>query len=372
MSDNLNVSPFSSPDSERRRLRSEVGVQRFGRGPIVLAMVLLFAVLPLLAGCQDESEEVVNVYSHRHYETDEALFQQFTAETGIQVRVVSASADELIARLEREGSASPADVLITVDAGRLHRARTRGLLQPVESEVLRDVVPEHLRDPENFWFGLTRRIRVLAYARDRVDPEEIQTYEALADEEWEGRVVARTSENIYNISHMASIVAALGEEEAEAWARGVVANFARPPQGNDTDQIRDVAAGIGDVALVNSYYVGRLLNADDEASRELGEQVGIIFPNQEGRGAHVNVSGIGVTAHAPNRDHAIRLIEFLVGEEAQSAFAEANFEYPVREGIDWAPTLQSWGTFRADELELDRLGELNNEAVRIFDRAGWR
>ncbi len=372
MPDNLHDSPVSSSGSKvgHRPSRNDAGP--FRRGPFILAMALLFAVVPLLAGCEDESEPVVNVYSHRHYDTDEALFQQFTAETGIRVRVVSASADELIARLEREGAASPADVLITVDAGRLHRARTRGLLQPVESEVLQEVVPEHLRDPENFWFGLTQRIRVLAYARERVDPEEIQSYEALADGEWEGRVVARTSENIYNISHMASMVAALGQEAAEEWARGVVANFARPPQGNDTDQIRDVASGIGDVALVNSYYVGRLLNTDDAASRELGERVGIIFPNQEDRGAHVNVSGIGVTAHAPNRDHAVRLIEFLVSEEAQRAFAEANFEYPVREGIDWAPTLRSWGTFRADDLELNRLGELNNEAVRIFDRAGWR
>ncbi len=333
-------------------------------------LILSFAFV--LPGCAGEDEPVVNVYSHRHYDTDQALFDRFAERTGIQVRVVSASADELMARLEREGPASPADLLITVDAGRLHRAKTRALLQPVESDALSEAIPSHLRDPEGYWFGLTQRVRILAYSRDRVDPDELQNYEDLTDQRWHDRVLARTSENIYNVSHLASMVAALGPEEAEEWVRGVVANFARPPQGNDTDQLRDIAAGVGDVALVNSYYVGRLLNADDEASRELGRQVGIIFPNQDGRGAHVNISGIGVTAHAPNRAHAIQLMEFLVGEEAQQAFAEANFEYPVREGIDWAPTLQQWGDFRADTLNLERLGEHNNEAVQIFDRAGWR
>ncbi len=349
----------SFPSASRRWL---------GFGLLVLIAVLSVSV----QGCQDESEAVVNVYSHRHYDTDEALFQRFTELTGIRVRVVSASADELIARLEREGPASPADVLITVDAGRLHRAKERGLLQPVSSDLLDEAVPAEYRDPEGFWYGLTRRVRILAYSRERVDPEFLERYEDLADEQWAGRVVARTSENIYNVSHMASLVAALGPEEAEAWAEAVVANFARPPQGNDTDQIRDVAAGIGDVALVNSYYVGRLLNAEDAASRELGRQVGVLFPNQDDRGAHVNVSGIGVTAHAPNRTHALQLMEFLVSEEAQRAFAEANFEYPVRPGVPWSSTLQEWGEFRSDPLPLEQLGELNNEAVRIFDRAGWR
>jgi iron(III) transport system substrate-binding protein len=341
------------------------------RGPL-FALLPLVLLLPLVA-CEIEEEPLVNVYSHRHYDTDEALFQRFTEETGIRVRVVSASADELITRLEREGPASPADVLITVDAGRLHRAKERGLLQPVRSEVLEAAIPPRLRDPEGFWFGLTSRARIIAYARDRVDPEEdLSTYEDLADERWAGRLVARTSENIYNISHMASMVAVHGEAEAEAWAQSVVANFARPPQGNDTDQIRDVAAGIGDVALVNSYYVGRLLNSDDAASRALGDRVGVFFPNQDDRGVHINVSGAGVTAHAPNRAHAVRLVEFLVAEEAQGAFAEANFEYPVREGIPWAPVLEEWGRFQADTLDLERLGELNNAAVQVFDRAGWR
>ncbi|TVP56583.1 MAG: Fe(3+) ABC transporter substrate-binding protein [Gemmatimonadales bacterium] len=338
----------------------------------MVGLLFCLALLPILAGCGDPDAEVVNVYSHRHYDTDEALFQQFTAESGIAVRVVSASADELIARLEREGEASPADLLITVDAGRLHRAKERGLLQAVRSETLAEAVPAHLRDPDDHWFGLTTRARILAYARDRVDPGELSSYEALTDPAWEDRILVRSSENIYNISMMASIVAAHGAEAAEEWARGMVANFARPPQGNDTDQIRDVAAGVGDVAIVNTYYVGRLLNHEDPESRELGRAVGIFFPNQDDRGTHVNVSGAGVTAHAPNVENAVRLLEFLVGVEAQTAFAEANFEYPVREGVEWASTLLEWGEYRPDPLPLSRLGELNNEAVQIFDRAGWR
>jgi len=348
------------------------GPETGGRARGVLAATLLLGAAFVLVGCQEDTEPVVNVYSHRHYDTDEDLFQRFTEESGVRVRVVSASADELIARLEREGPASPADVLITVDAGRLHRAKERGLLQPIRSQVLEEAIPPRLRDPEGFWFGLTSRARILAYARDRVDAEELSRYEDLARPEWKNRVLARTSENIYNVSHMASLVAALGEEEAEEWARAVVANFARPPQGNDTDQLRDVAAGVGDVALVNSYYVGRLLNSDDAATRDLAQRVGMVFPNQDDRGTHINVSGGGVTAHAPNRAQAIQLLEFLVSQEAQQAFAQANFEYPVRPDVEWAPTLQAWGDFRPDTLNLERLGELNNEAVRIFDRVGWR
>ncbi len=337
-----------------------------------LAPTLALLALFVVGGCGVGTDtDVVNVYSHRHYDTDQQLFDTFTEETGIQVRVVSASADELITRLEREGARSPADLLITVDAGRLHRAKERELLQPVESPELEEAVPPNLRDPEGYWFGLTTRARILAYARDRVSPDELSTYEELTDPRWEGRILVRSSENIYNVSLMASLVAALGPEGAEEWAAGVVENFARPPQGNDTDQIRDVAAGVGDVAIVNSYYVGRLLNAEDEASRELARGVGVFFPNQDDRGTHINVSGAGITAHAPNREHAIRLLEFLVSEEAQRLFAQANYEYPVRDGIPWAPSLAEWGEFRADELNLARLGELNNESVRIFDRVGW-
>ncbi len=341
-------------------------------GRRVGAASLLLIAAAVVSGCETANGDVVNVYSHRHYATDQELFDRFTEETGIRVRVVSASADELITRLEREGANSPADLLITVDAGRLHRAKERGLLQPTRSPGLEDHVPPHLRDPEGYWYGLTIRARIIAYSRERVSLEELSTYEDLANPHWQGRVLVRSSENIYNVSHLASLIAALGPEAAEEWAEGMVGNLARPPQGNDTDQIRDVGAGVGDVALVNSYYVGRLMNAQDEASRQLAQNVGLFFPNQNGRGTHVNVSGAGVTAHAPHPENALRLLEFLTSEEAQRAFSEANYEYPVREGVAWSGPLAEWGAYQADTLDLARLGELNNEAVRIFDRAGWR
>jgi iron(III) transport system substrate-binding protein len=314
---------------------------------------------------------VVNVYSHRHYDVDRQLFERFTTETGIRVNVVTGSADELITRLETEGARSPADVLITVDAGRLHRARERGLLQPVRSAVLESNIPARLRDREGHWFGLTTRARVIVYARDRVDPAQLSTYEALASEEWRGRVLSRSSENVYNQSLLAAIIAASGEEAARQWASDVARNFARPPAGGDTDQAKAVAAGVGDVALVNTYYVARLGESDDAEERRVFERLGVFFPNQANRGTHINVSGAGVTRHAPNRENAVRLIEFLSGEDAQRLFAEGNQEYPVKPGVPASPTLQSWGEFKADELDLTRLGELNTQAVMIFDRSGW-
>lgn len=358
-----------SPHQGSARSPLSSGVRPAAGRPLLLSLLALF-----LVACGAGDAPVVNVYSHRHYDADQQLFQRFTEETGIQVNVVSASADELITRLETEGINSPADVLITVDAGRLHRARERDLLQPVSSPALEEAVPSHLRDPEGYWYGLTQRARVIAYARERVDPNELSTYEDLTDPRWQGRILVRSSENIYNVSHLASIIAALGPDAAAQWADGVRQNLARPPQGGDTDQILDVAAGVGDVALVNTYYVGRLLNDEDPEARALGERVAVFFPNQgDGeRGAHVNVSGIGVTAHAPNPENAVRLMEFLTGPEAQALFASANFEYPVRPGIEWAPTLREWGEFRSDTLPLARLGELNNDAVQIFDRVGWR
>ena len=341
--------------------------------------ILTLAALAL-AACGGEERQAssgddageVNVYSHRHYDTDQQLFDRFTELTGITVNVVTASADELITRLENEGEASPADVLITVDAGRLHRGVERGLLQPVRSETLEANVPEHLRDRDGQWWGLTQRARVLVYHRDRVDPSELTSYADLADPEWNGRVLIRSSENVYNQSLMASILAHEGEEAATAWADGVAANMARPPSGGDTDQIKAVAAGAGDVAVANTYYFARLVESDDPEERRVAEQVGVIFPEQDGRGTHVNVSGAGVTRHSRNVENAVALLEFLTGDEAQGLFASANQEYPVKPGVPWSSTLDSWGDFKADTLDLTVLGELNERAVRVFDRAGWR
>jgi iron(III) transport system substrate-binding protein len=319
-----------------------------------------------------ETGGVVNVYSHRHYDADRELFRRFTELTGIDVNVVTASADELITRLENEGAQSPADILITVDAGRLHRAKERGLLQPITSAVLEANVPEHLRDQDGEWYGLTQRARILAYHRARVQPESLSTYEALAGPEWRGRVVIRSSSNVYNQSLLAAMIANHGAELAERWAGGIVSNMARAPSGGDTDQIKAVAAGAGDVAVVNTYYLAQLAVSNDAEERRVAEQIGVFFPNQQTTGTHVNVSGAGVTRSSRNRDNAIRLLEFLSGDEAQRVFAETIQEYPVKPGVAWSQTLQGWGEYRADTLDLSRLGEVNAEAVRIFDRARWR
>jgi iron(III) transport system substrate-binding protein len=347
----------------------------------VLALVLAVVA----AGCRGDAARdpasrqgmqdgggAVNVYSHRHYDIDRELFDRFTGETGIQVNVVSASADELITRLQTEGASSPADVLITVDAGRLHRAKERGLLQPIESAVLAENVPARFRDPEGYWYGLTMRARVLVYARDRVDPGEIPTYESLADPKWRGRVLVRSSDNVYNQSQLAAMIAVSGEEAALRWAEGVARNMARAPSGGDTDQVKAVAARVGDVAISNTYYVAKLAESTDPEEQRVYQQLGVVFPNQGDRGTHINVSGAGVTAHAPNRANAVRLLEYLSSDEAQRLWAEGNQEYPVKPGIPMSKLLQSWGTFEAESLSLARLGELNSQAVMLFDRARWR
>jgi iron(III) transport system substrate-binding protein len=348
------------------------------------AALILAASLCVTAACADSADDrrgtdaaatgsgAVNVYSHRHYDIDRQLFDRFTAETGIRVNVVTGSADELITRLQTEGASSPADVLVTVDAGRLHRAKERGLLQRVESEVLERSVPPQFRDPDGYWYGMTVRARVLVYARARVRPEQIATYESLAEPEWRGRVLVRSSENVYNQSHLASLIAHSGEAAALAWAEGVARNLARSPSGGDTDQVKAVAAGVGDVAISNTYYVAKLATSQDAEEQRVYSQVAVVFPNQSDRGTHINVSGAGVTANAPNRENAIRLIEFLVGDEAQRLYAEGNQEYPVKPGIPMSEVLQGWGEFRADTLSLTRLGDLNAQAVMLFDRARWR
>lgn len=321
---------------------------------------------------QTDQEGEVNVYSHRHYEVDQELFNRFEEETGIRVNLVKASADELMVRLENEGAKSPADLLVTVDAGRLVLAKNKGLLQPVESEILNENIPSYLRDSEGYWFGQTVRARILAYSLNRVDPANLSTYEALTDQQWKDRLLVRSSANIYNQSLLASFIAHNGADAAEDWARGIVDNFARKPKGGDRDQIIAIAADQGDVAIVNSYYVGKLFESDDSGQRAAADEVGVFFPNQEGRGTHINISGAGVTRYAPNKENAVRLLEFLSSPEVQKRFAEANSEYPVNPNVESSELLQSWGEFKRDTLDLQKLGELNTEAVEIFDRVGWK
>ena len=321
--------------------------------------------------CVYVSASELNVYSHRHYDSDAILFKQFSEKTNIKVNVVKGSADQLIQRLVTEGKNSPADVLLTVDAGRLHRAKAAGVLQPVKSKTLLSNVPKSMRDPEGNWYGMTVRSRVIVYSKDRVKPSELSTYEALAKPEWKGRVVARSSSNIYNQSLLASIIAANGKDKALAWAKAVRKNMARAPRGSDRDQARAVAAGLADVAIMNTYYLGILANSSVAADREVADKVGVFFPNQKNRGAHINVSGGGVTASAKNKKEAIQFLEFLTSAKSQETFGNVNYEYPVKISNNQSELLKSWGNFKADNVNLSILGANNADAVKLFDLAGW-
>lgn len=337
---------------------------------------LMLLILAGFGSAQDEN--VVNVYSARHYESDAELYQGFTDATGIEVNVIEAEADELLERIRSEGENSPADVIITVDAGRLWRAEEAGLLEPIDSEVLTATIPENLRHPEGLWFGLAKRARVIVFDKNEVDPSELSSYQDLADPRWQGRICIRSSGNVYNQSLLASIIASEGAEAAEAWAQGLVNNLARDPQGGDTDQIKAVAAGECDIAVVNHYYLARLLadaasgNPQDPASAEVAERIGLFFPNQEDRGAHVNITGAAVVASAPHRDNAVALLEYLVTTEAQANFADGSFEFPVVAGASPNEVVSGFGDFVQDSLNLAALGENNPEAVRIMDRVGWQ
>lgn len=315
---------------------------------------------------------VVNVYSARHYDTDDSIYQSFTKKTGIKVNLIEAEADKLIERIKSEGANTPADVLITVDAGNLWRAQEAGILQPVKSKTLEAAIPSNLREPEGHWFGLTRRARVIMYNKDKVKPEQLSTYEQLTDAGWKGKVLVRSSSNIYNQSLTGSIIAANGDDKTEQWAQGLVANFARPPEGNDTAQIKALAAGVGDLAIVNTYYIVRLAKSDKPEDKEVASKVGVFFPNQSDRGTHVNISGAGVVKNAPNQEAAVKFIEHLVSPEAQEIFALSNNEYPVVAGVPIDPTLASFGEFKEDPLNAAVFGKNNAEALKLMDRAGWK
>lgn len=333
----------------------------------VLAAAFVTAILS--AGAVAET---LNIYSARQEALIKPLLDRFSDETGVEVNLVTGSGDALITRLTTEGRNSPADVLLTSDAGRLYRARQAGVLQPVSSDTLTAAIPANLRSPDNLWYGLSVRARVLIIAPDRVSTDELQDYEDLADPQWKGRICVRSSGNIYNQSLVAGMLAQKGSAETQAWLDGFVRNFARPPQGGDRDQIKAVAAGQCDVALVNSYYFGAMLQSGSDEERRAAEQVELLWPNQSNRGAHVNISGAGVTRASEQPDLARQLIEFLVREDSQRWYAETNNEYPVRDSVSPSRLLQSWGEFKADALNVSELGRLNAQAVMAMDRANWK
>ena len=338
---------------------------------IIRTLMLTLLTLSIAATANAGNGEV-NIYSARKEALIKPLLDKFTEQTGIEVNLVTGKADALLKRLETEGINTPADLLITTDAGRLHRAKSAGVLQATSSDTLQKVIPENLRDPEGYWYGLSERARPIFYVKGKVDPSELSTYEALADEKWKGRICIRSSGNIYNQSLVASMIANSSEETTSAWAEKFVANFARPPKGGDRDQIKAAAAGQCDIAIANTYYFGQMLNSGDEAQVDAANAVAIFWPNQGDRGTHVNVSGVAVTAAAKNKGNAIKLMEFLASPESQRWYAEVNNEYPVVDGVTASDTLKTWGEFKSDTLNLSKLGELNPVAVRLMDRAGWR
>jgi len=334
----------------------------------------VFSVLIIVfAGMNQAWAGEVNLYSARKEALIKPLLDEFTRKTGIEVNLVTGNADALLARLGSEGKLTPADLFITVDAGRLYRARSADLFQPVKSQTLQTAIPARFRDPAGLWFGLSVRARPIMYVRGKVDPASLRRYEDLADSKWKGRICIRSSGSIYNQSLVASMIAADGETETEQWAQGLVSNFSKSPSGGDRDQIRAAAAGQCDIAIANTYYLAGMLNDHkDDAQRTAAEKIGIIWPNQDDRGVHVNVSGAGVIKYAKNKENAIELLQYLVSDESQQWYAQSNHEYPVKPGVGISSALKVFGEFKADSVNLAVLGENNAAAVRLMDRVGWR
>ena len=312
----------------------------------------------------------LNLYSSRHYDTDERLYSDFEEMTGITINRIEGNADELIARMEAEGENSPADVLLTVDTSRLERARTMGLLQSVDSEILERRIPDYLQDDENEWFAFSQRARILFYDKNDVENPP-QTYQDLASDEYEGMVCIRSSTNVYSQTIMGALIAHLGEEAATEWAQGVADNFARDPQGGDTDQLRGIVSGECDIAMSNTYYFARAIRTDVDGLSDSLDQIGWVFPNQDTFGAHMNVSGGGVAAHAPNRENAIRFLEYLTSDQAQEYFSAGNDEYPAVPGVAISPSVASLGFFIPDTLDAATIADNVPVAQDIFNQVGW-
>lgn len=315
---------------------------------------------------------VVNVYTERHYDADKLLFAEFEKQTGIKVNVVQAKADELIQKLELEGKDTPADIFLTVGAGNLYTAKTKSLLQKVDSKVLNGNIPKEFRDKDNNWFGLTYRARVFVYDPTKTNVKDLSTYENLADPKFKGQILTRTSTNSYNQHLIAAMIANNGYDKSAKWAKGLVSNFARTPKGNDRDQAKAILSGEGKIAIMNTYYMGLMSISKDPVEQDVFKKLKVFFPNQNGKGTHINISGAGVTKHAKNKANAIKFLEFLSEKKAQSIFAEANFEYPVNKKSELAPVVKSWGTFKYDKLSFEEIGKNIKSAQFLADEAQWK
>ncbi len=355
--------------ASKRPRWERIGIRRLVWG-LLLVGGLASVAFPPPSGAQ---QPVLNLYSARHYQTDEALYGDFTKQTGIKINRIELGDEPLLQRVKSEGANSPADVILLVDAARLWRAQIDGLFQPIDSKVLNQRIPANLRANDGSWFGFSTRARVIVYDKAKVRPEEVDTYEKLADPVNKGRVCTRSGSHPYMLSLLGAMVERSGEAAAEAWARGMVANMARPPRGGDTDQIRGVAAGECSVALTNSYYWVRLMRSSDPKDKEVVARVGFIWPNQATSGTHINVSGGGVARHAPNRDNAVRFLEYLSSPQAQAYFADGNNEWPVVKNVEVSnEALLSLGKFKAETVPISSVGKGQIAAQRILDRVGYR
>jgi iron(III) transport system substrate-binding protein len=321
---------------------------------------------------EQNSANTLNLYSARHYDSDKALYDKFSRETGIKINLIEGKDDELIERIKTEGNNSPADILITVDVGRLWRAQQDGVFQKVSNKELETVIPQYLRSPDGYWFGISKRARVIVYNKQKVKPAELSTYEELTAPRWKGRICARSSSNVYNQSLVAFLIEKDGKEKTKQWIQGFVTNFARPPEGNDIDQIKGVAAGECDVAIVNHYYFARLLGSSDEKNKEVTKNVSVFFPNQKTNGTHINISGVGMTINAPHKENALKFMEYLVKPEAQEIFANNNYEYPVLSSLKPNSIVAGFGTFKESDLDVAASGKNNEEAVKLMDEEGWK
>jgi iron(III) transport system substrate-binding protein len=334
----------------------------------LLTQVVLIAALSASAASAAES---VNIYSARHYDTDDLLYDGFYEATGIEVNVIEAEGPALVARMRAEGANSPADLFLTVDAGNLWAAENQGLFQPINSRILSERIPTSLRDPDNLWYGFSTRARLIFVNPAKVDPALVPSYESLADPHLKGQICMRTSAQVYNLSVMGAMIERLGATKAEEWAEGVVANFARNPQGSDTSLLLSVAAGECGVTIANHYYYVRLKASRISSEMTAAEILQPIFPNQDGVGTHVNISGAGVLMHAPHREAAIRFLEYLASDEAQKIFVASSDEYPAVMSAGLTDNLIALGEFKADPINVSVYGTNQAQAQMIFDRAGW-
>ena len=335
------------------------------------SVVALAAIATTATAIPVFAEGELNLYSSRHYDTDERLYSDFEEMTGITINRIEGNADELITRMEAEGANSPADIFLTVDTVRLSRAKDLGLLQPVESDVLEASIPAYLQDDDNQWFGFSQRARILFYDKERVTNPP-QTYQDLANEEYAGLICIRSSTNVYTQNIVAALVDHLGEDAVSGWAEAVVGNFARAPQGGDTDQLRGIASGECGIAMSNTYYFARALRKGDSTMTEADlEKIGWVFPNQNDIGAHMNISGGGVAANAPNRDNAVRFLEYLASEQAQEYFSAGNDEYPGVPGVGLSESVAALGIFRPDTIALSDIADNIEPAQQILNTVGW-